>query len=67
LVKEVRVLPESQYSLTDNLFVISTESDEKLRGEASNTMNGFRNGKAELVYQLIGTNWKVYLFNRDQK
>lgn len=67
LVKEVRTLPESQFSLTDNLFIVSTGSEDALRRDASNTMNGFRKGKSQLVYQLAGTSWKVFLFNRDQK
>ncbi len=64
LVKEKRILSQNEYTITDNLFVI-TESDEAtLRKDQSNIMDGFRNGKAELKYSLSNTPWKVYLFNR---
>ncbi len=67
LVKEKRILLDPEYNITDNLFVVTQGSEESVRGDESNIINGFRSGKAELRYQVAGTDWKLYLFNRDKK
>lgn len=65
LVKEVRILSESEYSITDNLFVVSTSSEDKIRTDPVSLINGFRKGKVK-EQDIVGTTWKVYLFNRDK-
>lgn len=67
LVKEVRFLNEGQYGITDNLFVVSTSSESKIRSDQASIINGFRKGKLVEVKDISGTNWRVYLFNRDPK
>jgi hypothetical protein len=67
LVKGVRILSPNEYNLTDNLFVVSTNSEANIRKDSASLMNGFRRG--EMVHEevLTGTDWRVDLFNRDRK
>jgi len=64
LTKDVEVLPSSKYSLTDNLFIVSTSSEKEVREDAANIMDRFRKGKLANEYQIKKSNWKVYLFER---
>jgi len=64
--KNIHVLLENQYSITDNLFVISTSDEKLVRNDPANLMQGFRNGKLAETYQIKDTDWKVYLFKRDE-
>lgn len=64
LVKGEKILAESQYDITDNLFVITTSDENTVRGDSANVINGFREGKLMSSQKIENTNWKVYLFNR---
>lgn len=64
LVKDKKILSESQYDLTDNLFVISTSDENTIRNDPANLMQGFREGVLRSVCTIDNTVWKVYLFNR---
>ncbi len=66
LVNEVRILPATNYTLTDNLFVITQENEASVRTDNANVVDNFRKGKASLEYQLPNTSWKLFLFNRNQ-
>jgi len=64
LTKDVEVLPASQYSLTDNLFVMTTSDEEDVRKDAANIMDRFRKGKLSSEYDINKSKWRVYLFER---
>ncbi len=64
LVKEVRILSDLQYDITDNLFAVSTSSVDVVRKDPASIINRFRNGRLVKEENITGTNWKVYLFNR---
>lgn len=64
LVKETRILGTDEYWRTDNLFVITTASEDSIRKSSGNIMNDFREGPLVETYSTSGKSWKVYLFNR---
>jgi hypothetical protein len=64
LVKGEKILTESQYGITDNLFVVTTSEESAVRNDSANIINGFREGKLVSSQKIGNTNWKVYLFNR---
>ncbi len=64
LVKGERILAESQYGITDNLFVVTTSDENTVRRDSANIINNFREGKLVSSKIIGNTNWKVYLFNR---
>lgn len=66
LVKNINLLLENQYQITDNLFIVTTSGEEEVRRDPANVMDGFRNGKIAESGN-IENNWKIYLFNRDKK
>ena len=65
LVKEVRILLPGEYGITDNLFVVSTKEERDIRQDRASLMHGFRSGKMVRKEEIKGTNWKVYLFNKN--
>lgn len=64
LTKGVEVLPSSQYTLTDNLFVVTTSSEEGVRKDPANIMERFREGRLAQSYIIEKSDWKIYLFER---
>ena len=64
LVKGEKILVESQYGITDNLFIVTTSDESAVRSDSANIMNGFREGKLTSSQEIENTGWKVYLFNR---
>ena len=64
LVKGEKILTESQYGITDNLFIVTTSEESAVRNDSANIINGFREGKLVSSQKIGNTNWKVYLFNR---
>lgn len=65
LVQGIDFLLENQFDITDNLFVVTTSEEEVVRQDPANIINGFRNGELEDSFNLENTDWKVYLFSRD--
>lgn len=53
------------YLRTDNLFVISTSSEETVRKDPAVEMHYFRKGKLAGVWRIPNSDWSVYLFNRN--
>lgn len=64
-IKNLKILAENQYDITDNLFVITTSGEEAVRGDPSNIMQGFRKGKLRESFEIPQSPWKIYLFNRN--
>ena len=63
-IKGVSLLGDNQFDITDNLFVITTSEAKVVRRDPANVMTSFRNGKIAESYEVDGTEWKIYLFNR---
>src|SRR3989304_2931496 len=63
-VKGINLLLENQFDITDNLFVVSTSDEDKVRKDPANVMGGFRKGPLADTYKLANSEWRVYLFNR---
>lgn len=66
-VKGIQTKLPNEYDITDNLFIVSTSSEEIVRRDASNIMHGFRKGPLARAYEVPDSDWRVYLFNRDPK
>ena len=64
LSKEIRLLPTSEYDISDSLFVVSTSSESIVRNDPANVINGFRDGPLDESYLLRNSEWRVYLFKR---
>lgn len=65
LIKNIDLLLENQFDITDNLFVVSTSEETVVREDPANVMNGFRSGALVDTFNVETTDWRVYLFNRD--
>jgi hypothetical protein len=66
LIKDIDLLLENQFDITDNLFVVSTSEELRVREDPANLMNGFRSGELVDTFDVETTKWRVYLFNRDK-
>ena len=66
LIKNIDLLLENQFDITDNLFVVSTSEETVVREDPANVMNGFRSGELVDTFIIETTDWRVYLFNRDK-
>lgn len=62
--KKIDVLSKDDIYKTDNLFVITTSSEDELRKDAAFELKNFRDGPIRGIWEIIGSDWKVYLFNR---
>ncbi|HLE48972.1 MAG TPA: hypothetical protein VI819_03000 [Patescibacteria group bacterium] len=66
LVKDVTFLPENQYDITDNLFVVTTGDEDQVRKDPANLINGFRDGVVDDKYSLRNSKWRVLLIKRHE-
>jgi hypothetical protein len=55
---------KSEYYISDNLFVISTGSEQEIRGDGAVEMDNFRNGKLVESWSFKNDPWRLYLFNK---
>ncbi|KKR28276.1 MAG: hypothetical protein UT61_C0053G0012 [Candidatus Woesebacteria bacterium GW2011_GWA1_39_8] len=62
--KGIDLLLENQYAITDNLYVVTTSSEDVVRNDPANLIQDFRTGPLAESYQIPGSDWRVYLFNR---
>lgn len=62
--KKIDILSKDEIYITDNLFVITTSSENELRKDAASELNNFRDGPIRGIWEIKGSDWKVYLFNR---
>lgn len=63
LVRNVRMRSNLEYTLSDNLFVVTQSDEQHLRKDAALEMEGFRTGPVEGPWPAVD-NWRVYQFNR---
>ena len=66
LLDEVRILSRYEYFSGDYLYVISEESEKRVRGDAAAEMFNFKTGLLENNWKTIDGKWKVYLFSRNK-
>jgi len=57
----------SDYDITDNLFVISTSSEEIIREDVAFEIDNFRYGLLRGRWPIDNTSWIVYLLTRNEK
>ena len=67
LVKEVRMLTRDEYQYTDNMFVVSTSSETRVRDDPAYEMHFFRKGKLVNKWGFYDSGWNLYLFNRNSR
>jgi len=61
----LQIKSTGEYSITDNLFVVSTSSISVVRNDPAVEISNFRNGKLRGTWQIEGSNWVVYLLNKN--
>lgn len=61
---DVRLKSYDEYTTSDNLFVITTADEKKLRSDPAAELAFFKNGPVAGVWPVAGTDWKVIQFNR---
>ncbi len=59
----IHLLTHDQYHLAENLYVVSTETEEVLRKDPAFEIKNFRNGIVNSKWN-IDNEWKIYLFTR---
>ncbi len=66
LVKSNRtILSKYEYGVTDNLFIVSTSSEEELRHDPAYEIQNFRHGNVISNFETLNSNWKVYYFTKN--
>ena len=53
----------NEYDATENLFVVSTSDEARVRSDESNAMVYFSKSELRDVYEVENSNWKVYWFS----
>lgn len=61
----LQIKSTGEYSITDNLFVISTASESIIRADPATEISNFRSGKLSGEWQIDNSPWVVYLLNRN--
>ena len=61
----LQIKSTGEYSITDNLFVVSTSPISVIRSDPATEISNFRNGKLAGVWQIPNSSWVVYLLNKN--
>lgn len=64
LIKGVSLRSKNEYEITDNLFVISTETLENVRKDPAYEIKYFNKGPLVEEWVVPQSDWKIYLLNR---
>ena len=64
LHKKVKLKSKDEYYISDNLFVVTTADEEKVRNDPAAEMDGFRRGIVKTTWTVDDSDWKVYRFDR---
>jgi hypothetical protein len=64
LHKKVNLKSKDEYYISDNLFVVTTADEERVRNDPAVEMDGFRRGILKTAWIVDGSDWKVYRFDR---
>lgn len=62
--KKVKLKSKDEYYISDNLFVVTTADEERVRNDPAVEMDGFRRGILKTAWIVDGSDWKVYRFDR---
>lgn len=52
----------SEYELSENLFVVSTNTEENVREDESYAMIAFQNAELKEIYEVPDSKWRVYWY-----
>lgn len=64
-MKHTGLRAESEYDVSEHLFVISTANDEILRADKSYAMVAFKDKALRGVFDIENTEWKVFWYGTD--
>lgn len=62
-MKNIHIMSKYEYFTNNYLFVVSQQSEEKLRNDLSPEMERFRNQKLLKSWEIKNSNWFIYLFS----
>jgi len=65
LIKNVDLKTKYEYDITDNLYVISYNNIAEVRTDSAYEISRFRNGKLFKSWDIPGSEWKMYLLQRN--
>lgn len=63
LIKNIRLKTADEYGLSDNLFVVTTGSEQQIRNDPAIEMARFKSGPIFGQWQIPKSDWKVIQFN----
>lgn len=64
LHKKVKLKSKDEYYISDNLFVVTTAGEERVRNDPAVEMDGFRRGIVKTIWTVGDSDWKVYRLDR---
>ncbi len=64
-MKDTGLRSESEYDVSEHLFVISTANDEILRADNSYAMMAFKDKALRGIFDIAGTEWKVFWYGTE--
>jgi hypothetical protein len=64
LIKGVVLKTKGEYEISDNLFVVTKSSLEKLREDPAYEIRNFRDGPIIKTWEVPESDWKIFLFSR---
>jgi len=64
LLNDQKILSQDEYGISDNLYVITTGTEESLRNDPSTQMQIFKNGVLKNKWSVSDTGWFVYRFDK---
>ncbi|HKC04359.1 MAG TPA: hypothetical protein VKC54_00585 [Patescibacteria group bacterium] len=66
LIDGVTIKTKGEYEISDNLFVITTSSLDKIRLDPAYEIKFFKNGPLARKWQVPGSNWNIFLLSRSK-
>ncbi len=64
LLKGVNLKSKGEYDISDELFVITTSSLDKVRNDKAYEIDRFRNGPLVKSWEIPNSDWRIFLFLR---
>jgi hypothetical protein len=62
--RKVKLKSKDEYYISDNLFVITTADEKRVRDDPAAEMDGFRRGVMKTTWAVSDSDWKVFRFDR---
>jgi hypothetical protein len=60
----VETRSKDEYGISDNLFVVTYGEEDEVRRDPAAEMNGFREGVVKGEWEIEGSQWRVFRFDR---